>query len=151
MTAPAPDPRAVATRWASAGVLALALPVAPLAVAAVGGSAAPAILAAGAAGLAGLAAWLGPAAWPGIARGIAVERVMVTAMIAWAAALDAAVAGVAVHDGGVSFTPAIVAVTVAAYATGSVWSLRAPGDVWWRWPVACTLTAVAWIVAQAAA
>jgi hypothetical protein len=141
---------AAPSQWAAAGVLALALPVAPLAVAAVGGSAAPGILAAGAAGLAGLAAWLGPAAWPGIARALAVERVLVTAVIAWAAALDAAVAGVAVHDGGVSFTPVVVGATVAAYATGSVWSLRAPGEVWWRWPVACTLTAAAWILAQAA-
>jgi hypothetical protein len=132
-------------------VLALALPVAPIAVAAAGGSAAPAILAMGAAGLAGLAAWLGPAAWPGVARAVAVERVLVTATIAWAAALDAAVAGVAVHGGGVSWSPAIIATTVAAYATGSVWSMRAPGEVWWRWPVACTLTAAAWILAQAAA
>ena len=76
---------------------------------------------------------------------------LVTAVIAWAAALDAAVAGVALHDGRVSFTPVIVGATVAAYATGSVWSLRAPGEVWWRWPVACALTAVAWILAQAAA
>ena len=142
---------AAPSQWAAAGVLALALPVAPLAVAAVGGSAAPGILAGGAAGLAGLAAWLGPAAWPGIARALAVERVLVTAVIAWAAALDAAVAGVALHDGGVSSSPVIVGATVAAYATGSVWSLRAPGEVWWRWPVACALTAVAWILAQAAA
>ena len=107
-------------RWAAAGALALALPVTPLAVAAFGeGSAAPAILAGGAAGLVGLAAWLGPTAWPGIARALAVERVMVTAVI--------------------------------AYAMGSVWSMRAPGEVWWRWPVACTLTAAAWILGQAVA
>jgi hypothetical protein len=77
--------------------------------------------------------------------------VLVTATIAWAAALDAAVAGVALHGDGVSWSPAIVAATGVAYATGSVWSLRAPGEVWWRWPVACTLTAAAWIVAQAVA
>jgi hypothetical protein len=142
---------AAAPRWAAAGVIAFALPVTPLAVAAAGGSAAPGILAVGAVGLAALAAWLGPAAWPGVDRGPAVERVLVTATIAWAAALDAAVAGVAVRGGGVSWSPVIVTATVAAYATGSVWSLRAPGEVWWRWPVACTLTAAAWIVAQAVA
>jgi hypothetical protein len=116
---------AAPARWAAAGVIALALPVAPLAVAKVGGgSSAPAILAGGAASLAALAAWLGPAAWPGMARGLAVERVMVTAVIAWAAALDAAVAGVAVHGGGVSWSPGIVGATAAAYAAGSVWSMR---------------------------
>ena len=68
--------------------------MAPLAVAAFGtGSATIFILAGGGAALAGLAAWLGPAAWPGVDRGVAVERVMVTAVIAWAAALDAAVDG----------------------------------------------------------
>ncbi len=142
---------AAPSQWAAAVVLALALPVAPLAVAAVGGSKAPGILALCATGLVGLAAWLGPAAWPGVARASAVERVLVTAVIAWAAALDAAVAGVAVHDGGVTWSPAVVGVTVAAYAAGSVWSLRVPGEVWWRWPVACALTAVAWILVQAAA
>jgi hypothetical protein len=138
-------------RWAAACALALAVPVTPLGVAAFGGgSAALAILAGGAVGLVALAAWLGPTAWPGIAPALAVERVMVTAVIAWAAALDAAVAGIAVH-GRVSFAPAAVAVTVAAYATGSVWSMRAPDEAWWRWPVACALTAAAWILAQAAA
>jgi hypothetical protein len=141
---------AAPTQWAAAGVLALALPVAPLTVAAVGGSAAPGILALGAAGLAGLAAWLGPAAWPGVARALAVERVLVTAVIAWAAALDAAVAGVGIHDG-VTWSPAVIGVTIATYTAGSVWSLRVPGEVWWRWPVACTLTALAWIAVQAAA
>ncbi len=145
--------RALASpRWAAAGALALALPVAPLAVAAVGaGSATIFILAGGGAALAGLAAWLGPAAWPGVERGVAVERVMVTAVIAWAAALDAAVVGVALHDGRVSWSPVVVVATAGAYAAGSAWSLRVPGEVWWRWPVACALTALAWIVAQAAA
>ncbi len=147
------DVRALASpRWAAAGALALALPVAPLAVAALGtGSATIFILAGGGAALAGLAAWLGPAAWPGVDRGVAVERVMVTAVIAWAAALDAAVMGVALHDGDVSWSPVVVVVTAGAYAAGSAWSLRVPDEVWWRWPVACALTAVAWIVAQAAA
>jgi hypothetical protein len=75
--------------------------------------------------------------------------VLVTAVIAWAAALDAAVAGIAVHRGGVTWSPVVVGVTVAAYTAGSVWSLRVPGEVWWRWPVACALTAVAWILVQA--
>jgi hypothetical protein len=139
-------------RWAAAGALALALPVAPLGVAAVGpGSATIFILAGGGAALAGLAAWLGPAAWPGVDRGAAVERVMVTAVIAWAAALDAAVVGAALHDGDVSWSPVVVVVTAGAYVAGSAWSLRVPAEVWWRWPVACSLTAVAWILAQAAA
>jgi hypothetical protein len=145
--------RALASpRWAAAGALALALPVVPLAVAAVGaGSATVFILFAGGAALAALAAWLGPAAWPGVDRGVAVERVMVTAVVAWAAALDAALMGVALHDGDVSWSPVVVVATAAAYAAGSVWSLRVPSEVWWRWPVACALTALVWILAQAAA
>ncbi len=141
-----------APRWAAAGGLALALPAAPLGVAAVGaGSAAIGILAAGAAGLALLAAWLGPAALPGTGRAGAVELVIVTAVTAWAAALDAAVAGAAVRGGSAAFGPAVVATTALAYVGGSVWSLQSPSDVWWRWPVACALTAAVWIAGQAAA
>jgi hypothetical protein len=138
-------------RWAAAGGLALALPAAPLGVAAVGaGSASLAILAGGAAGLAALAAWLGPAALPGTGRAGAVELVIVTAVTAWAAALDAAVAGAAVRGGSAGFGPAAVTATGLAYLGGSVWSLRSPADVWWRWPVACALTAAVWIAGQAA-
>jgi hypothetical protein len=139
-------------RWAAAGSLALALPAAPLGVAAVGaGSASVAILAAGAAGLAALAAWVGPAALPGTGRAGAVELVIVTAVTAWAAALDAAVAGAAVRGGTATFDPVAVTATALAYAGGSIWSLRSPGEVWWRWPVACALTAAVWIAGQAAA
>jgi hypothetical protein len=139
-----------AGRWAAGCVLALALPAVPVAAAAAGATSAPAILAAGAAALAALAAWLGPAAWPGTARAPAVERVLVTATIAWAAALDAVVAGMAVHGGGVSLSPAVVMLTALAYALGSAWSIRIASEVWWRWPVACALAAVTWIVLQAA-
>lgn len=139
-------------RWAAAGSLALALPAVPLAVAAVGaGSASLGILTGGAAGLALLAAWLGPAAIPGTGRAGAVELVIVTAVTAWVAALDAAVAGAAVRGGPATFDPAAVTATALAYAGGSVWSLRSPGEVWWRWPVACALTAAVWIAGQAAA
>ena len=138
-------------RWAAAGTLALALPAAPLGVAAVGaGSASLAIIMGSAAGLALLAAWVGPAALPGMGRAGAVERVIVTAVVAWAAALDAAVAGAAVRGGSTTYQPAAVAATVAAYVCGSVWSLRSPHEVWWRWPVGCTLTAAVWIAGQAA-
>jgi hypothetical protein len=139
-------------RWAAAGSLALALPAAPLGVAAVGtGSASIGILAGGAAGLALLAAWVGPAALPGTGRAGAVELVIVTAVTAWAAALDAAVAGAAVRGGAAVFHPVAVTATALAYAGGSAWSLRSTGEVWWRWPVACALTAVVWIAGQAAA
>ena len=90
------------------------------------------------------------AAWPGSRPGsgrrpgrasparVAVERVIVTAVIAWAAALDAAVAGVALHDGGVSWSPVVVGATARAYAAGSAWSLRVParcgGAGRWRAP-----------------
>jgi hypothetical protein len=141
-----------APRWAAAGSLALALPAAPLGVAAVGaGSSSLGIVAAGAAGLALLAAWLGPAALPGTGRAGAVELVIVTAVTAWAAALDAAVAGATVRGGSAAFGPGVVAATALAYVSGSVWSLRSPADVWWRWPVACALTAAVWIAGQAAA
>jgi hypothetical protein len=139
-----------AGRVVSAGVLALALPAVPLAVVAAGGGAAPLVLAAGAALVALLAAWLGPAALPGMGRAPAVERVLVTASIGWAAALDAAIAGMAVRGGDVSRSPAAIAVTAAAYTLGSVWSLRLPSEVWWRWPVACSLAALMWIAGQAA-
>jgi hypothetical protein len=139
-----------AGRVAAAGVLALALPAVPLSVAVAGGPAAPLVLAAGAAAVALLAAWLGPAAWPGTGRAPAVERTLVTATIAWAAALDAAIAGMALRGGEVSRSPAVIAVTALAYAVGSVWSLRVAADVWWRWPVACSLVAVVWIAGQAA-
>jgi hypothetical protein len=139
-----------AGRAAAAGVLALVIPAVPLAVAATGGTSAPLVLAGGAAATALLAAWLGPAAWPGIGRAPAVERVLVTATVAWAVALDAAVAGMALRGGDVSRSPAVIAVTAAAYALGSIWSLRAPGEVWWRWPVACSVAAVTWIAGQAA-
>jgi hypothetical protein len=142
---------AVPPRWAAAGTLAVALPAAPLGVAAVGaGSASLGIIAGGAALLALLAAWVGPAALPGTGRAGAVERVIVTAVVAWAAAFDAAVAGAAVRGGSTAYAPAAVAATVLAYACGSIWSLRAPYEVWWRWPVACTLTAAVWIAGQAA-
>ena len=81
----------------------------------------------------------------------AVELVIVTAVTAWAAALDAAVAGAAVRGGSAAFGPAVVATTALAYVGGSVWSLHSPSDVWWRWPVACALTAAVWIAGQAAA
>jgi len=139
-------------RWAAAGALAVALPAAPLGVAAVGaGSASLGIMAGGAAALALLAAWVGPAALPGTGRAGAVERVIVTAVVAWAAAFDAAVAGAAVRGGSTAYAPAAVAATVLAYAFGSVWSLRSPYEVWWRWPVACTATAAVWIAGQVAA
>lgn len=139
-------------RWAAAGALAVALPAAPLGVAAVGaGSASLGIMAGGAAVLALLAAWVGPAALPGTGRAGAVERVIVTAVVAWAAAFDAAVAGAAVRGGSTAYAPAAVAATVLAYACGSVWSLRSPYEVWWRWPVACTATAAVWIAGQVAA
>ncbi len=139
-------------RWAAAGSLALALPAAPLGVAAVGaGSASLGIIAGSAVALVALAAWVGPAALPGTGRADAVERVIVTAVIAWAAALDAAVAGAAVRGGSTSLAPSAVGVTALAYACGSAWSLRSPGEVWWRWPVACALTAAVWIAAQAVA
>jgi hypothetical protein len=139
-----------AGRVAAAGVLALALPSVPLAVAAAGRTSAPLVLAVGAASVALLAAWLGPAAWPGTGRAPAVERVLVTATVGWAAALDAAVAGMAVRGGDVSRSPAAIAVTAGAYAVGCVWSLRAASEVWWRWPVACALAAAVWIAGQAA-
>ena len=139
-------------RWAAAGTLAVALPAAPLGVAAVGaGSASLGIIAASAALLALLAAWVGPAALPGTGRAGAVERVIVTAVVAWAAAFDAAVAGAAVGGGSTAYPPAAVAATVLTYVCGSVWSLRTPYEVWWRWPVACTVTAAVWIAGQAAA
>jgi hypothetical protein len=138
------------SRWAAAAALAVALPVTPLVVAATRGSAALVVIAAGAACLAALAAWLGPRAWPGTPAAPAVERVMVTAMIAWAAALDAAVAGVAVRGGSVAVPGLGIAATAAAYVAGSAWSVRTPGEVWWRWPVACTVTAAVWVVCQAA-
>jgi hypothetical protein len=138
-------------RWAAAGTLALALPVAPLGVAAVGaGSASLGIIAGSAAGLALLAAWIGPAALPGMGRAGAVERVIVTAVVAWAAALDAAVAGAAFRGGSATLDPVTAGATALAYACGSAWSLHSPEDVWWRWPVACALTAAVWIAAQAA-
>ncbi len=138
-------------RWAAAGTLAVALPAAPLGVAAVGaGSASLGIIMGSAAVLALLAAWVGPAALPGMGRVGAVERVIVTAVVAWAAALDAAVAGAAVRGGSTTYAPGVVAATVVAYICGSVWSLRSPYEVWWRWPVACTLTATVWIAGQAA-
>jgi hypothetical protein len=144
--------RAAASRWAAAGLLALALPVVPLAVAAVGaGTLTLGILGGGAAGLAALAAWLGPAAWPGTGRAPAVERVLVTATVAWVAALDAAIAGMAVHGGDASITPGPVGLTAGVYVLGSMWSIRTPAEVWWRWPVACALTGATWIVTQAAA
>lgn len=139
-----------AGRVLAGGALALALPAVPLAVAATGAGAAPLVLAAGAASLALLAAVLGPAALPGTARARAVEWVLITATVAWAAALDAAVAGMAVRGGDVDGSPAVIAVTAAAYVVGSVWSLRAPAEVWWRWPVACSVSAVCWIAGQAA-
>jgi hypothetical protein len=142
--------RSRAARPAAAGTLALAIPAVPLAVAASGVDSAPVVLGAGAATTALLAAWLGPAAWPGTARAPAVEVVLVTAAIAWAAALDAAVAGMAVHGGGVSYSPAAIAVTAAAYACCSTWSLRTPAEVWWRWPVACSVASAVWIAGQAA-
>jgi hypothetical protein len=139
-------------RWAAAGTLALALPAAPLGVAAVGaGSASLGIIAGGAAGLALLAAWVGPAALPGLGRAGAVELVIVTAVTAWAAALDAAVAGAAIRGGSAAFRPVPLTATALAYAGGSIWSLRSPRDVWWRWPVACALTAAVWFAGQAAA
>jgi hypothetical protein len=138
-------------RWAAAGTLAVALPAAPLGVAAVGaGSASLGIIMGSAAVLALLAAWVGPAALPGMGRAGAVERVIVTAVVAWAAALDAAVAGAAVRGGSTTYAPSVVAATVVAYICGSVWSLRSAYEVWWRWPVACTLTAAVWIAGQAA-
>jgi len=138
-------------RWAAAGTLAVALPAAPLGVAAVGaGSASLGIIGGGAALLALLAAWVGPVALPGTGRAGAVERVIVTAVVAWAAAFDAAVAGAAVRGGSAAYPPAAVAATVLAYVCGSVWSLRTPYEVWWRWPVACTVTAAVWIAGQAA-
>lgn len=137
-------------RWAAAAALAVALPVTPLVVAATRGSAAVVVIGVGAACLAALAAWLGPMAFPGISAAPAVERVMVTAMIAWAAALDAAVAGVAVRGGSVAVPGVGIAATAAAYAAGTAWSVRTPGEVWWRWPVACTATGLVWIACQAA-
>jgi len=138
-------------RWAAAGTLALALPAAPLGVAAVGaGSASLGIIGGSAALLALLAAWVGPVALPGMGRAGAVERVVVTAVVAWAAAFDAAVAGAALRGGSTAYAPAAVAATVVAYACGSIWSLRVPYEVWWRWPVACTVTAAVWIAGQAA-
>ena len=138
-------------RWAAAGTLALALPAVPLGVAAVGaGSASLGIIGGSAALLALLAAWVGPVALPGMGRAGAVERVIVTAVVAWAAAFDAAVAGAALRGGSTAYAPAAVAATVVAYAGGSIWSLRAPYEVWWRWPVACTVTAAVWIAGQAA-
>lgn len=140
-----------AARAAAAAVLALALPAVPLGVAAAGRTAAPLVLAAGAAAVALLAAWIGPVAWPAAGRAAAVERVLVTAVIAWAAALDAAVAGMALRGGEVSRSPIVIAATAAAYAAGSAWSLHVPSEVWWRWPAACTGVAAIWIGAQAAA
>jgi hypothetical protein len=70
---------------------------------------------------------------------------------AWAAALDAAVAGAAVRGGSAAVHPVPVTATALAYAVGSLWSLRSTRDVWWRWPVACALTAAVWIAGQAAA
>lgn len=139
----------VAGRVLAAGGLAAALPAVPLAVAATGGRSAPLVLTAGAAATALLAAALGPGAWPGTGRATAVERVLVTAAIAWAAALDAAVAGMAVGGGDVDPSPVVIAVTAGAYALGSVWSLRTATEVWWRWPVACSVAAVVWIAGQA--
>jgi hypothetical protein len=138
------------SRWAAATGLAVALPMTPLAVAALGGSAAPAVVGVGAMCLAALAAWLGPLAWPGVTSAPAVERVLVTALIAWAAALDAAVAGFALRSDAVWGSPGSAAVTAAAYAAGSAWSVRTPGEVWWRWPVACTATGLVWVACQAA-
>lgn len=141
---------AAAGRVLAAAVLAMALPVVPLAVAAADRTAAPLVLAAGAGATALLAAVLGPAAWPGTGRAPAVERVLVTATVAWALALDAAVAAMAVRGGDIDRSPAVIAVTGVAYAVGCVWSLRAASEVWWRWPVACAVAAVVWIGGQAA-
>ena len=93
--------RTASPRWAAAGTLAVALPAAPLGVAAVGaGSASLGIIGGSAALLALLAAWVGPVALPGMGRAGAVERVIVTAVVAWAAAFDAAVAASALRRWG---------------------------------------------------
>ena len=138
-------------RWAAAATLVAALPATPVAVAVLGPGSHPlAVIGAGAVVLAGLAAWLGPAAWPGMPAPLAVERVMVTAMIAWAAAVDAAVAGTAVHGGGAAFGPAGIGASAGVYVGASAWSVKAADEVWWRWPVACSSAAAAWIAVQAA-
>jgi hypothetical protein len=56
----------------------------------------------------------------------------------------------AVRGGDVARSPVVIALTAAVYAIGCAWSLRVAAEVWWRWPVACTLAAAVWIAGQAA-
>jgi hypothetical protein len=97
-----------------------------------------------AAGVLVLGALAGPAAAPGIGRDAAFDQVAAAALVAWGAALDAYLVARGFGDEPPMLEPAATVVALAAYVAGSAWSFRAPRELYWRWPLACTAAASAW-------
>ena len=149
---PAPTPHATARRAAAALVLAVAMPAPPLLAITVGlqeHQALP-VFYASVAVLLAAAAGLGSTAVPGQDRGWVVERIAVTAVVAWAAGLDAAIlerAFVTAHTGAhvTSF-----AVATVVYLVGSAWAFTDLRHFDGNWIMTSVAATAVWLAVLAA-
>ena len=121
---PSPRPHATARRAAAAFVLAVAMPAPPLLAVTIGmreHQALP-VFYASVAVLVVAAVGLGSTAVPGRNRGWVIERIAVTAVVAWAAGLDAAILERAFVTAHADAEVASFAVAGAVYLVGSTWA-----------------------------
>jgi hypothetical protein len=150
---PCPGPHSTARRAAAAFVLAVAMPAPPLLAITVGlreHEALP-VFYASVAVLLAAAVGLGSTAVPGQNRGWVVERIGVTALVAWAAGLDVAILERAFVTAHADAEVASFAIAGAVYLVGSTWAFTDVKHFDWNWTMTSVATSAVWLAVLAAA
>jgi len=93
---------------------------------------------------------LGSTAVPGQNRGWVVERIAVTAVVAWAAGLDAAILERAFVTAHTDAHVTSFAVAAVVYLVGSAWAFTDLSHFDWQWTMTSVAAAAAWLAVLAA-
>jgi hypothetical protein len=139
-------------RAAAAFVLAVAMPAPPLLAITVGlreHQALP-VFYASVAVLLAAALGLGSMAVPGQSRGWIVERIGVTAVVAWAAGLDVAILERAFVTAPADAEVASLAIAGAVYLVGTTWAFADPRHFDWNWTMTSVAAVAVWFGVLAA-
>jgi hypothetical protein len=139
-------------RAAAAFVLAVAMPAPPLLAITVGTrehQALP-VFYASVVVLIAIAIGLGSTAVPGRNRGWVVERIAVTAVVAWAAGLDVAILERAFLTAHADAEVAGFAVAGAVYLVGSTWAFTDLTHFDWKWTMTSVAAVAVWLGVLAA-